>query len=788
MTTVIVYSEAEARRERAEGHTVRYVHPVHRPPSTPSSAGELTHVPSQEAPLEATHITQYVGGRTTVPLTTPKETPEVAERHYIEAETEDGKVIIPISKGVAQKIEKVGGWEAIQREVQLMRAREEQQRVIGEALRYAVKGKDVVMRLPEEIEYEKRQMRIVEKKRLDPTFQTVFATEKIFTGEALVKGIEWIFAPDKPKYVELQRQAWIEEQRQILYKLGTGRKAEVLLERGTPMVIAGALYLLPVKLKGVKLGKLGSGIATGIGLGLTAYGTQQVITGLPQLMKSEPSTVGSGLLMLGAGVGLTYTGWRGLFPAKPKTPKVEVKAVGKGRALHKIDTTDEAYTGVKETDIIATAGKRKFIGKSVSDYMAELEGQKLVRGYGQVETRVGEIKPPSFKERILSIFGRKPTPEISDIISQKDIFATKGLVLDQQTIYSQTVHVESAKSNIASIFHRTKEGKSLVKSGIQLVLRSVERAKLKGFETLTRIKEWYHTYPSKTMSIMAGEKFKGADITDISYIIPEQPSEIGFKIFRPSLKLDQKIIGGVAEAGTELGKQTATKIVKDIISTPSPKVITGITPVVIQTTEQTTRTGLKSDVIAITQAKQISETALALKKDIRKAVTPREKTELGLRLDTRYGLMAGERPLLATTQAVRQATRLDTRLALRLDTRVATRVSPISTPIIIPFTPSPTVIILPPVRSFYYTPKLRRFRLFGRGKRRKGRKAVLPTADLLSIHESIGKFGRASFVRSQKGIKEFRSRMKRSGVFMRFPTAEQYGFKKRKKRRKIKRR
>lgn len=72
---------------------------------------------------------------------------------------------------------------------------------------------------------------------------------------------------------------------------------------------------------------------------------------------------------------------------------------------------------------------------------------------------------------------------------------------------------------------------------------------------------------------------------------------------------------------------------------------------------------------------------------------------------------------------------------------------------------------------------------FKRPKFRKSRKSILPTADLFSIQTSVGKYGKATFVRSKAGVREFRRRMRRSGVFMRFPTAEL--IKKSKRRRKM---
>jgi len=58
----------------------------------------------------------------------------------------------------------------------------------------------------------------------------------------------------------------------------------------------------------------------------------------------------------------------------------------------------------------------------------------------------------------------------------------------------------------------------------------------------------------------------------------------------------------------------------------------------------------------------------------------------------------------------------------------------------------------------------------------------LPTSDLLSRRRSLIKYGKATDVRSRKGIKEFNINLRKKGVFATFPTKQQYGKRSKKKK------
>jgi hypothetical protein len=78
-------------------------------------------------------------------------------------------------------------------------------------------------------------------------------------------------------------------------------------------------------------------------------------------------------------------------------------------------------------------------------------------------------------------------------------------------------------------------------------------------------------------------------------------------------------------------------------------------------------------------------------------------------------------------------------------------------------------------------------KMFSRKKPKRIRKITtslkLPTSDLFSRQKSLKTFGKASNVRSFRGIREFNRRMRKSGLFMTFPTAEMFKTKSKKKRR-----
>lgn len=96
-------------------------------------------------------------------------------------------------------------------------------------------------------------------------------------------------------------------------------------------------------------------------------------------------------------------------------------------------------------------------------------------------------------------------------------------------------------------------------------------------------------------------------------------------------------------------------------------------------------------------------------------------------------------------------------------------------------TSSPSFTSVPGTKLFPYSLKSKRrilpaFGIREKSKKKKGSRIPLPTADLLSIHESLTKTGKTTFsqVRSKAGVMDFQKRMRTQGVFMRFPTAELY--------------
>ena len=525
-----------------------------------------------------------------------------------------------------------------------------------------------------------RQLKIEERRR-DPLFQTIFFTEKAITGQATAAIIEWAFAKDKEKFSKTQASQWRVEQTQIMTKLGEGKRAEVTYERTLPVALAGGL-ILASPIIGPKIGPT---LTAGIGGGLVGIGTMFAARGWkPVTQYSQPSTLGTGIVMMGAGSLMLKSGWEAAFPKPP--PDVKVGVLQRGGAMQRIEPDMKEFTGVKRSDIFGEAGKRKFISESYSDYGATI-GKKDVTGFGQVDTRVKEIVRPSFWESAKArITGTKPPIKFGETVSQKQFFQAIGVDLGDDMIFSQTIHVEAKGSDLYNIYLRTGASKKLAQAGIDLTLKTAGKD-LKAFGTTTIITERLTGgLPSMTVSYLKGPKLTGADITDIGHIMLQGPSlsstttgGIGTKTTTKTLFI------GIAEVSAGIGKAATKDIIKGMV-TPPPKLARTFAFAI---SKPSTTTKLKS----LSATKQLTGLKIGTKTGTRidTRTSLKQDTSLGIKMDTRTMFGTGLGLKMGSISAVRLDTqlgqKLDTGMALKLDTQISmpSTISPIA-----PLSPFPT--------------------------------------------------------------------------------------------------
>ena len=114
-------------------------------------------------PLSSYGVTPVEKQTVTQTVTTPQGQVTVKKQVYVEAETDKGKVKLPISEGVQQKIEEEGGLEQIYKEREEMRIRE-QARAYGQQLG-TVAAEKKRRGIPTS-----QASRIIEEKRKDPCY------------------------------------------------------------------------------------------------------------------------------------------------------------------------------------------------------------------------------------------------------------------------------------------------------------------------------------------------------------------------------------------------------------------------------------------------------------------------------------------------------------------------------------------------------------------------------------------------------------------------------------------
>lgn len=398
--------------------------------------GETVAQASQITPQEALAISRAGGGVVSTIGRTMYIKGEPQEKKVIEVETEtkEGekvKVQLPISKGVAKKIEKAGGLEEIYRRQYMMRLRYEGAQLLHEAVKSGAKGEDVLYQTEREAKMSERirsrELQIIEEKRKDPIFQTVFAVEKIFTGEALAYGVQYMIYPEKEKLKQEVRAMWTEEQRSILYQLGKGQRGEVLKQRAPPMIASGILYSMPLvlpKVFSVIPLKLGGAIATGIGSVGMGVGTIQVATGHQKALRGEPSTVGAGLITMGASAFLIKSGWKMMFPMKLETPTHTLTAKERSKyekLMRQAEKLEHARPPVKELNLKEVS---RLPPKARQPLLKYLRSEKDVVVGGTVGQRTqlyGKIKRPLMDIDLFATSPAKSSAKLHSIFSKLGI-------------------------------------------------------------------------------------------------------------------------------------------------------------------------------------------------------------------------------------------------------------------------------------------------------------------------------------------------------------------------------
>lgn len=557
--------------------------------------------------------------------------------------------------------------------------------------------------------------------------------------------------------LESVKKHWREEQVQIqrIMMYQPERRWETALTRSVEPALLGislAVPQLPVIGAVIKKPIISLAISSGI-LGISTY---EFVSHVPPALKQEITaergraveSMGMGVMGMTLGAYGIKRSWEAMFPAKVH---VRVKTVGDAKALQKIDPDKKGFKGIKRTEIVGEAkiiGKKtlRFPGESIADYRGDIANKKMLHGLGQVETGIrtqdGKIL------RSTQLF--KTKAGVMDVDSMQQLLYKKFNVIvdkktllnifvglgDKEIIYGQTVYGPSAGAKISPIHLRTKADTGIVKGGIDLTLKKIgSMAKLKSIETLTRIKQWYHGYPSETVSVIAGKDVKGVERTGIGTI--ELPGDSTSKIIssgrglasKLDLKIDPKLTTGLSEVSTQIAKISAKNLIKSIVVVPKVKATTGVMPITATVPKVDTKklSGVKLDTTVVVKAKTGTTTATRMDTATGTQVATRLDSGLATRLDVETAV----------------GTRLDTRIGARLDTATGTRldtmtitgptITTITTPPPPPPPPPPVIPSLTLPGADFWGVRI------GYGKRRKGIKRKYKPSLEASLERIYGK-------------------------------------------------
>lgn len=247
------------------------------------------------------------------------------------------------------------------------------QAVIGQAMTSAAYGGPSVLVTPREAIMQQQEMEKVERvRKSDIGYQTVFATKKIITGEALgaglsVIGAERLFGKGAEEAADW-RQKWVTEQRQELLSLGRGERGKVFtnvfIETAPVLATAG----IGAGFQGISIGATGAKMMTGLGVGLTGVGTGIAVLEAPKLnIKGETSGFGSGILIAGAGLTLAAGGLKAMKATKTREEYGEVLAVRREEIVPKgtIKKGDGWISTTRTTKVFSMELEREIAPKNL---------------------------------------------------------------------------------------------------------------------------------------------------------------------------------------------------------------------------------------------------------------------------------------------------------------------------------------------------------------------------------------------------------------------------------------
>lgn len=446
-------------------------------------------------------------------------------------------------------------------------------------------------------------------------------------------GLESVVKVWKQEQIDIQKQLMFQE------KARANLAMKMALE---PMMIGTGVITSQI------LSGLHPAVTTTVSGGILGVSTLKFHENVEKALSKEISIergravtgMGSGILGMALGAYGIQKSWQQTFPRKIE---VNVKSLGKGVSQKKLLGEDK-WVEVSSRDYLAEAGKRKFLAKGLSEGLGKLD-EKIVRGFGRSELGIREIESLTWKEKLMSLFGKKIQSRVGeDVIRQSSLFKLEGKMIDKDLIVSRTIY-GNFESKLSSLYHSTPEGLKLKQAGIDLTLKSIGLGKLKQIDTFTKIEQWSGAYPSRTLSALQSDFAKGLERTDIVTI--REPSLDKIDVFKSSGRLDLKLkfpTAGLGEATTQISKAVMKDVVSGIVGTTTT---TKITPI----------TGLAPITSQISMTKQ----AQKLDRSLNQQIEITQRTLRGTRLDT------------ITSSLQKLGTRLDTGLGTRLATGLGTR-------------------------------------------------------------------------------------------------------------------
>jgi len=642
------------------------------------------------------------------------------------------------------------------------------------------------------------QLMEIEKQMEAPEFQFVFGAEKMLTESvpAVIGSIPALIGGSFERYQKELTRKWLREQYETMYKLGMGKREEVLWERGVPTVIAGALWTLPAGLSiGAKfipkvlphlpvsvlpyvsptaLKIAGVGIASGV----LGYGTLQTREALPRALMGKYEAglkFGTGVTMMGFGAYGVYAGWKSIFP--PKVEQVQLDIAKQRtmieeelkRGISESDITGFYRRGLKTGEIKATTEtgfKYDIFGEKIkSEFLqaTKIRYQVQKTGWEWLKAKIKGEPLFEWKEISLPSVGKAWTvPEGGEF----KVFYEAGVAPDLEKL---DIFYGVTRGKITTYW----EGKP-----VEAMFKGIsgEPADVKQFVPEIRLFE-----PSE---ISAGK-------IDITY--KTVPKPVGIEIFKPSKPpsmiydfskmiaeqqkdLTKDVMPSIVGAQAKVGLDVTTKAMTNMLATTTKEVATIFPPLVIQPTITKEKPIVKEFQQLVTTKK--AEAVLPIitpKLDV--GLKPAEKTE--------EIPLLGITPITTTVVAEKQLEKQ--MVATTQITDVIVPITPITTTVTPPPPPPPPTPI--PITFGLPSGGFRRFKMPSPLKKGKQKTRYQPSlGGVLGFAKPLRKAPKKIFtgieirgVVSRKGRKE---KVKKIGFGgMKIKPFKLFSFKKKKKKR-----